>query len=138
MVQFPVSLSKNQALNRKMAALGIREDDLLEEFIRGSGPGGQKINKTSAVVLLRHPPTGLQVRCHRGRSQALNRYYARNTLVEKLEARILGKKSAEQQAREKIRRQKRKRSRRAKEKMLAGKKKISEQKIMRKRPSTED
>jgi protein subunit release factor B len=121
-----------------MASLGIREQDLIEEFIRGSGPGGQKINKTSVVVLLRHPPTGLQVRTHRGRSQALNRYYARKTLVEKLEARILGKKSAQRQAREKIRRQKRKRSRRAKEKMLGEKKMVSEKKQLRKTPSSED
>jgi peptide chain release factor len=134
MVQFPVSPAKNQALKNKMSALGIREEDLIEEFIRGSGPGGQKINKTSVAVLLRHPATGLQVRTQRGRSQALNRYYARLSLVEKLEARTLGKASAEQQAREKIRRQKRRRSRRAKEKMLAEKKIISEKKKLRRAP----
>jgi protein subunit release factor B len=138
MGRFPVSEAKNQKLSERMEALGIREADLIEEFIRGSGPGGQKINKTSATVLLRHPPSGLVVRCQRGRSQALNRYYARQALVLKLEARIFGKKSAEQQAREKIRRQKRRRSRRAKEKMLAEKKKISERKILRKKPLEED
>jgi protein subunit release factor B len=121
-----------------MAALGIREADLLEEFIRGSGPGGQKINKTSATVLLRHPPSGLVIRAQRGRSQGLNRYYARVTLVLKLEARILGRKSSEQQAREKIRRQKRRRSRRAKNKMLTEKKKVSEKKQLRRAPSRED
>lgn len=121
-----------------MAALGIREQDLIEDFIRGSGPGGQKINKTSVAVMLRHPPSGIVVRSHRGRSQALNRYYARVSLVVKLEARILGKKSAEQQAREKIRRQKRRRSRRAKNKMLADKKIISEKKMLRRQPSRED
>lgn len=138
MAQFPVSPAKNEALNKKMAALGIREEDLIEEFIRGSGPGGQKINKTSATVLLRHPSSGLVVRTQRGRSQALNRYYARQTLVLKLEARILGKKSAEQQAREKIRRQKRRRSRRAREKMLAAKKRVSEKKKLRQTPSREE
>ena len=121
-----------------MAALDIREADLIEEFIRGSGPGGQKINKTSATVLLRHPPSGLVIRSQRGRSQALNRYYARVALVLKLEARILGKKSAEQQAREKVRRQKRRRSRRAKDKMLAAKKMVSEKKQLRQKPSRED
>lgn len=105
-----------------MLRLGIRESDLIEEFVKGSGAGGQKINKTSVAVSLRHLPTGLMVRCQESRSQALNRFLARRLLADKIEERILGKKSEEEQRREKIRRQKRKRSRRAKEKMLADKK----------------
>lgn len=134
MVQFPVSEAKNRELQQRMKVLGVREADLVEEFIRASGPGGQKINKTSVAVLLTHLPSGLQVRSHRSRSQILNRYDARKRLVEKLEARLRGKKSEEQKAREKIRRQKRRRSRRAKEKMLKEKKRTSEKKALRRTP----
>lgn len=114
-----------------MQRLGLSEEDLDEEFIRGSGSGGQKINKTSVAVQLTHRPTGLQIRCQQGRSQALNRYYGRLRLVEKLEEKILGEQSARQQKIEKIRRQKRRRSRRAKEKMLADKRVQGEKKRLR-------
>lgn len=134
MISFPVSESKKLALATQMARLGIFEQDLEEEFIRGSGPGGQKVNKTSVVVQLRHRPTGMQVSCQQSRSQGLNRYYARKLLSEKIEEKISGEHSAKQQAIQKIRRQKRRRSRRAKEKMLVEKKKVSEKKSLRKKP----
>lgn len=118
-----------------MARLGIRESDLVEEFIRGTGAGGQKINKTSSMVTLRHLPTGLSVRCQASRSQALNRFLARRLLAEKLEERVLGARSAEQQRHEKIRRQKRRRSRRAKEHLLADKKHQTAKKSLRRKPS---
>jgi len=121
-----------------MQALNIKEGDLVEEFVRGSGPGGQKIQKTSVTVKLTHPPSGLSVRCQEGRSQIMNRYYARKRLVEKLEAKILGEKSEAQKKIEKIRRQKRKRSKRAKEKMLVEKKKTSEKKSWRRSPRPEE
>lgn len=101
-----------------MADLGIREADLAERFIRGSGHGGQKINKTSSCVHLLHRPSGIEVRCQRERSQSLNRYLARRELCEKLAERIEGQRSARQQEHERIRRQKRRRSRRAKERVL--------------------
>lgn len=131
---FPVSYEKQKRLEERMRLLGLHESDLIEEFVRGSGPGGQKINKTSIAVTLRHPDSGLEVRCQESRSQALNRFLARRLLVEKMEATLHGKKTAEKQAREKIRRQKRRRSRRAKEKMLDQKRHISRKKILRRRP----
>ncbi len=134
----PISEKKTRELLQKMRNLGILEGDLEENFIRGSGPGGQKINKSSITVLLTHLPTGIQVRCQQGRSQALNRFYARRLLVEKLEERILREKSERQQKIEKIRRQKRKRSRRAKEKMLQAKHRTGEKKSLRRRPPVED
>jgi uncharacterized protein YgiM (DUF1202 family) len=70
-----------------------------------------------------------------GRSQAMNRYYARKQLVEKIEVQVLRKKSERQKKIEKIRRQKRRRSRRAKEKMLAEKKKTGELKRLRRSPN---
>ena len=115
-----------------MERYNVREEDLVENFIRGSGAGGQKINKTSSCVQLIHQPTGIEIRCQSSRSQALNRFLARRLLVDEMARRVEGAKSAERQRIEKIRRQKRKRSRRAKEKMLEAKKHQSEKKKLRK------
>lgn len=134
---WPVSEAKQKELEARMKKVAMEESTLEEEFVRGSGPGGQKINKTSVAVSLRHRPTGLKVQCQQSRSQALNRYYARKMLVEKLEEQILGKESAKQQEIAKIRRQKRRRSRRAKEKMLADKKRQATKKELRKPPLPE-
>ncbi|MBI2094919.1 MAG: peptide chain release factor-like protein [Candidatus Omnitrophica bacterium] len=114
-----------------MEKLGLRESDFEETFVRSPGAGGQNVNKVSSCVALRHRPTGLEVKCRRERSQALNRYLARRILVEKIETLFLGKASEERRRIEKIRRQKRKRSRRAKEKMLEEKHRRSEKKIWR-------
>lgn len=116
-----LSKPKSDQLSLRMAKLGVRESDLDEQFVRGSGPGGQKINKTSSTVWLRHRPSGIEIKCGRERSQVLNRFLARRELCDRLEEKILGAKSARQQAIEKIRRQKRRRSRRQKERMLADK-----------------
>ncbi len=129
-----ISDAKVRDLEARMARLGVLESDLEEEFIRGSGAGGQKINKTSVVVQLRHLPSGLMVRCQESRSQAFNRFLARRLLVEKLEERVLKEKSERRQKIEKIRRQKRKRSKRAKEKMLEGKRRHAEKKSLRRGP----
>ena len=131
MPTFSVSPAKQEALLREMQKYGVRESDLDEKFILGSGAGGQKINKTSSCVQLRHLPTGIEVRCQASRSQSLNRFYARRLLVGKIAHQIEGKKSAEEQRWEKIRRQKRRRSKRAKDKMLDNKKHQSDKKSLR-------
>ena len=113
-----VTYEKWEKLRERMKALGIDEAELEEHFIRGSGHGGQKINKTSSCVQLRHAPSGIEIRCQKTRSQADNRYWARYELCDKLDERMHGEASAKQQAAEKIRRQKRRRSRRAKARML--------------------
>lgn len=113
-----IGRDKQDQLAERMRALGVREEDLVEKFVRGAGSGGQKINKTSSCVYLRHVPSGLDVKCQRARSRALNRFLARRELCDKLEERILGARSARQQEAEKIRRQKRRRSRRQKQRML--------------------
>jgi protein subunit release factor B len=128
MAVFGVSPDKEQALAERMAALGIREEDIVEKFIRSGGHGGQNVNKVATCVYLKHLPTGTEVKCQQERSQSLNRYLARRILADKIEAAILGKESAEEQRIAKIRRQKRKRSKRAKEKMLAAKRRVSEKK----------
>ncbi len=127
----PVSKKKFESLRKQMLELGIREGDLLEKFITGSGSGGQKVNKTSSCVYLKHLPTGIEVKCQKERSRELNRYYARHQLMEKIASRILKKKTAKQKEQEKIRRQKQRRSRRSKEKMLEEKKLRSETKALR-------
>jgi peptide chain release factor len=115
---FSVSPEKEKTLQEKMAKLGIREEDLIERFIRSRGHGGQNVNKVSTCVYLKHVPTGTEVKCQQERSQALNRFLARRILAEKIENVILGKESEKQQRIQKIKRQKRRRSRRAKEKVL--------------------
>ena len=83
MVSFAVSEEKNRWLQAKMEALGVREKDLEEKFIRSSGRGGQKVNKTSSCVYLKHVPTGIEVKCMKDRSQSLNRFLARRELFSK-------------------------------------------------------
>lgn len=121
-----------------MEQLGLRESDIEERFIRGGGAGGQKINKTSSTVCLRHRPSGIEVRCAQERSQSMNRFFARRDLCEKLAARLHGEKSQKQQAREKIRRQKRKRSKRQTAKMVDAKTHHGKIKALRRAPSADD
>jgi protein subunit release factor B len=128
---FPVSPEKSQALAARMAALGIHETDLDEQFVRSGGKGGQNVNKVATCVVLHHRPSGLRVKCQAERSQAMNRFLARRLLCDKLDERLRGAASAAEQARERIRRQKRRRSRRAKEKMLSRKHARSETKAAR-------
>lgn len=131
MIQYGINPNKQKALEERMQRLGIFEKDIIEKFILSSGKGGQKVNKSSTCVYLKHIPTGIEIKCQRERSQAINRFLARRILTDKIESQILGRKSAEQQKIEKIRRQKRKRSRRAKEKMLKNKRMQSEKKALR-------
>ena len=128
---FPVSPEKQQALRARMEALGVREEDLEEHFVRSRGSGGQNVNKVATCVVLRHGPSGVHVRCQRERSQALNRFLARRLLLDRIEAQRQGVISAAARERARIRRQKRRRSRRADEKRLAAKRAQAEKKTTR-------
>ena len=130
---YPVSEKKRKALQDLMDRLGLKEADFEESFTRSGGAGGQNVNKVSTCVWLRHRPSGLEVKCQRERSQALNRYLAKRLLVEKIETLRLGRESQKIHEIEKVRRQKRKRSKRAKEKMLESKKIHSSKKNLRRR-----
>jgi len=127
----PVSVDKEKTLVARMLEFGVAESDFEESFIRSSGPGGQKVNKSSSCVYLVHIPTGLSVKCQKERSQSLNRFLARRLLLDKIEKLQKGFIAKEKETLEKIRRQKRKRSKRAKEKMLGDKHHKAEKKILR-------
>ena len=115
-----------------MERMSVRESDLIEKFILGSGKGGQKVNKTASCVYLKHVPSRIEVKCQCSRSRDLNRYHARKEICERLEELKLGAASRRRQAVEKIRRQKRRRSRRQKNRMLDEKQQQSERKARRK------
>jgi peptide chain release factor len=105
-------------IQRRLDTLGVIPTDVEEKFVRGSGPGGQKINKTSSTVCLRHVPTGVEVRVQRERSQAANRELAWQELCEKLETALRDAETARRAAVEKERRRKRPKSRAQKRRMV--------------------
>jgi peptide chain release factor len=109
---FGVSEEKERWLRERMEALGIHEKDVEEKFVRSSGSGGQKVNKTSTCVYLRHVPTGIEVKCMKERSQSLNRFLARRELVQRIQ-KVSGLLTSGDIERDKKRRQKSKRSKRA-------------------------
>lgn len=117
-MDFGVTQKKREELEKRMASLGIREEDIEEKFIRSSGPGGQNVNKTATCVFLRHIPTGLEIKMQRERLQRLNRYYARKRLCELIEEEKLGKKSPAALRAEKTRKQKQRRKRRSRQRSL--------------------
>lgn len=107
-----VAKEKLEELQRRMERLCIRDEDLVEKFVLGSGPGGQKVNKTASCVYLKHLPSGIEVKCGKERSRELNRFLARRQLCEQLEKEQLGLKSLKDKKIEKIRKQKKRRQRR--------------------------
>ena len=112
MPTFAVSEEKNKWLKQKMESLNIREEDILEKFIRSSGKGGQKVNKTSSCVYIKHIPTGIEIKRMKDRSQSINRFLARRELIERIE-RLSGKLTNEDIKRLKAKKQKQKRQKRA-------------------------
>ena len=125
------------SIQSRLHALGVVPADVEERFVRGAGPGGQKINKTSSTVWLRHRPTGIEVRCQAERSQSANREQAWQELCAKLEARIRAAREAAQQEREKGRRQARQKSYGQKVRMIEAKKHRAKHKAKRGRVSGE-
>ena len=122
-------------IDERLAALGVSPGDVDERFVRGSGPGGQKINKTSSTVWLRHRPTGLEVRCQRERSQVANRELAWRELCDKLEERARVTARAVIDDRETERRRTRQKSRGQKVRMIEAKKHRAKHKSRRGRVS---
>ncbi len=127
MTTFAVSEEKNRWLRERMEALGVREADIEEKFVRSSGRGGQHVNKTSTCVYLKHIPTGIEVKCMKDRSQSVNRFLARRELLEKIGL-MTGEETRRTLKSERIRRQKSKRQKRAKAKYEGPEKMNHEQK----------
>jgi peptide chain release factor len=124
---------KNLTLEERMALLGVREEDIVESFIRSSGPGGQNVNKTSTCVYLKHLPTGLEVKCQRQRSQALNRSLARHILLSKIAHKMHEENLQRQSQKAKIMRQRRPKPKNVKRKILEAKRRQGQKKSERKK-----
>ncbi len=127
----------NEDIVNRLKALGTGVEDVDERFVRGSGPGGQKINKTSSTVWLKHRPTGIEVRTQRERSQTANRALAWIELCEKLEERARSAAAARQDLRERASRRNRQKSRGQKVRMIESKKHRAGIKARRSRPASE-
>jgi protein subunit release factor B len=121
-----------------MGRYPLRKEDVIESFVRSSGPGGQNVNKVASCVELWHRPTRIRIKCQKHRSQLLNRQEAWRLLQEALDYKYLGELKALKQRREKIRRQNRKRSLSAKERMLENKKRQSFKKQIRRKNINEE
>src|SRR5262245_51046277 len=131
MSSFPVSQDRLSQFQQRMRALGVEESEIEETFVRSGGAGGQKVNKSSSCVMLLHRPTGLRVKNQTTRHQAMNRFLARQLLLDKIERMRKGRVEAERARIEKVRRQKLKRSSGSKERMLAHKARHGEKKRLR-------
>ena len=107
---------KVAALEKQLLDAGLEETDFVEKFVRGSGSGGQKINKTSSAVFLKHEPSGIEVKVQKSRSREANRFFARRLLLERFESQVLGKKTKADKLRAKKKKQKKRRGRRTKQK----------------------
>lgn len=108
----PVASKKLDDLRERIARLSVDLALVDESFIRSSGPGGQKANKTSSGVALAYAPMSLRVKWTRDRSRALNRFLALRELVDEIEVLVSPETSARLKERERLRKQKNRRKRR--------------------------
>ena len=133
-----ISKEKFDELHKRMEKLNIKDGDITEKFILGSGKGGQKVNKTSSCVYLKHHPTGIEVKCQKERSREANRFFARRELCERIEKQCFNIETAKEQEKEKVRRQKQRRKRKTQKKLVEDKRQLSEKKELRKSPPSDD
>tara|TARA_R110002096_G_scaffold16106_23_gene55138 strand:+ start:14131 stop:14535 length:405 start_codon:yes stop_codon:yes gene_type:complete len=133
-----ISAEKQSALEERMESLGILEDDLAEKFVLGTGSGGQKINKTHSCVWLKHEPSGHEVKCQSGRSRAMNRYIARSQICEIFEEERRQRKLRRQRTAARARVRNRRPSAASRARMTEQKRRRSNTKRLRRKPSRDD
>ena len=131
-------MNDEEKISQWMDQLGIAENDLIEKFILASGRGGQKVQKTSSCVYLKHIPTGIEIKCQETRSREQNRYFARIALCNRIQNSKNSAKIVAQKRQHLKKQAKRGRSKASKAKMLDEKRRISKKKSMRRKPSTDD
>jgi protein subunit release factor B len=107
----PVTPAKLDDLRARIARLGVDMNAVDEQAVKGSGPGGQKVNKTSSGVLLRYvlggpEPRQLVVKWARERQRSLNRFLALRELIDEIEVRVSPQTSRRLLEQAKIRKQK--------------------------------
>ncbi|CDS13738.1 hypothetical protein LRAMOSA05912 [Lichtheimia ramosa] len=105
-----------EPVKKERQKIVLEDQDLVEKFIKGSGPGGQAINKRVSCVELKHIPTGIIVQCQQTRSLEQNRGIARKLLKDKLDTFINGDLSKSAKRAAKIQKSKARKARRAKKK----------------------
>ena len=116
--RFDVSEAKILALLERIRRLQINVSQIEENFVRGGGKGGQKINKTANCVQLFYPPLHLSVRVQKERKRTVNRFLALRELVDQIEMRVSPETSEKLKEIEKIRKRKSKASQRSSGKYL--------------------
>ena len=65
----------------KERLFSVTQKDFDIQFYRGTGNGGQKLNKTSSACRITHKETGLQACCEEYRQQHMNKEKAFEKLV---------------------------------------------------------
>ena len=127
-----------EILQRRMDRLRVLEEDIVERFVRGGGPGGQKVNKTASCVYLKHRPSGIEVHCQQERSRERNRVVAREWLCHRLEVQARRRQLERDRRRAVARAKSRGRSKASKRKMAEQKRRRSEKKSLRRRVNPGD
>lgn len=131
-----IAKQQNQQ-NQKLKQL-LDEDDIDESFVKGSGAGGQKVNKTSNRVVLVHRPSGVRVECQDTRSLTQNRKIGRKRLLEKLDSHYNGESSKEQQKQQKVQIKKKKTKSKNKTRLAAKQEANRQKKAMLAKQQEED
>ena len=116
MTNHPITPKKLKKLQDDLKELGIKQTELIEQFTKGSGKGGQKVNKTASCVQLKHKPTGIIVKCAKSRSREINRFLAKRQLCDQIKYNNNSKDNPILEKQLKIQKQKKRRARRSKEK----------------------